>query len=187
MENRDLCLPVQNRYGVLSDPPYYVGGNQAGQIVSQVSRQDFDQSSLDNKMVHMFDELRFIRNKQVYCSRELTRLHDTVANVTDKLCQVVSTTNAQTIFLKTLAYKSIDMEARARRNNRICRGFIENYGKNCTQVLQDFLKNQLYIDSQFVYIARAHRLGQRNPRRQHNHRPIIANFRDFCDVETSDA
>ncbi|KAH3713010.1 hypothetical protein DPMN_072773 [Dreissena polymorpha] len=176
MENRDFCLPVQNRYGVLSDPPYYVGGNQAGQIVSQVSRQDFAQSSLDNKMVHMFDELRFIRNEQVYCSRELTRLHDTVANVTEKLCQVVSTTNAQTIFLKTLAYKFIDMEARALRNILIFQGFIENYGENCTQVLHDFLKNQLDIDNQFVYIARAHILGQRNPRRKHNHSQLLRTF-----------
>ncbi|KAH3727786.1 hypothetical protein DPMN_176776 [Dreissena polymorpha] len=101
-----------------------------------------------------------------------------VANVTDKLCQVVSTTNAQTRFLKALAYKSIDKEARARRNYLILPGFIENCGENCTQVLQDFLKNQLDIDSQFLYIARAHRLGQRNSHRQHNHRPIIANFRD---------
>ncbi|KAH3794779.1 hypothetical protein DPMN_148317 [Dreissena polymorpha] len=131
MDNQDFCLPIQNRYGVLSDPPNYVGCNQTGQtgqMLSQVSRQDFAQSSLDNKMVHMFDELRFIRNEQVNCSRKLSRLHDTVANVTDKFCQVVSTTNAQTRFLKTLAYKSIDMEARARRNNLIFRGFIENYG-----------------------------------------------------------
>ncbi|KAH3698188.1 hypothetical protein DPMN_085707 [Dreissena polymorpha] len=135
MENRDFCLPIQNRYGVLSDPPNNVGENQSDQIVSQVPRQDFAQSSIDNKMVHMFEELRFIRNEQVYCSRKLTRLHDTVANVTDKLSQVVSTTNALTRFRKTLAYKSIDMEARARRNNLIFRGFIENYGENCTQVL----------------------------------------------------
>ena len=29
-----------------------------------------------------------------------------------------------------------------------------------------------------------HRHGQRNPQRQHNSRPMIANVRDFCDIET---
>jgi len=47
-----------------------------------------------------------------------------------------------------------------------------------------FLKNRLDIDLTRVYTARAHRLGQRNPHRQHNSRPIIANVRECCDIET---
>ena len=64
------------------------------------------------------------------------------------------------------------------------RGFIEQYGEDCFAMLREFLNNRLDIDPTHVYIARGHRHGQRNPQRQHNSRPMIANVRDFCDIET---
>ena len=64
------------------------------------------------------------------------------------------------------------------------RGFIEQYGEDCFGMLREFLNNRLDIDPTHVYIARAHRHGERNPQRQHNSRPMIANCRDFCDIET---
>jgi len=60
-------------------------------------------------------------------------MHQTVSAVNEKV-KVIKTTNAQSDFLKTLACKSIDMEARLRWNNLIFRGFIENYGQDCTQM-----------------------------------------------------
>ena len=92
-------------------------------------------------------------------------------------------THSHLTFMKTLAYKSIDLEARSRRNNLIFRGFVENVGENCLNLLQDFLRNRLGIYTENIYIARVHRLCKRNPRRHHQMRPVIANFRDFSDIE----
>ena len=76
------------------------------------------------------------------------------------------------------------MEARARRNNIIFRGISENRGENCYQLVRDFLKNHLDIDSDRMYIARAHRLGRMQRNNQYQSRPIIVNFRDYCDIES---
>ena len=48
-------------------------------------------------------------------------------------------------------------------------------------MIHDFLRNRLDIDH--LYIARAHRLGQRNPNKRFQSRPIIANFRDYGTLE----
>ena len=48
-------------------------------------------------------------------------------------------------------------------------------------MIHDFLRNRLDIDH--VYIARAHRLGQRNPNKRFQSRPIIANIRDYGTLE----
>ena len=76
----------------------------------------------------------------------MTNLNQVVSSLTEKVNRVIDASNAQNDFLKTVAYKSFDLEARARRNNLIFRGFAENYGENCLQILQDFLRNRLDID-----------------------------------------
>ena len=63
--------------------------------------------------------------------------------------------------LKTLAYKSIDLEARSRRNNLILWGLAENVNENCFVVIRDFIKNELDLNADKMYLARAHRLGSR--------------------------
>lgn len=175
--NGDFETPVQYRFDILAERESRAQGECTNQ--NNITRQDFARCSLDDKMLHIFDELRFVRDEQVNCSRGMMYLHKTVQNMNDKMNQVIETTNTQTDFLKTLAYKSVDTEARSRRNNLIFRGLAENYGENCTQLILDFLKNHLDIDPHNVYISRAHRTRQRNPRRNVQSRPIIVNFRDY--------
>lgn len=102
--------------------------------------------------------------------------------MTEKIGQVIEVTNKNTSVLKTLAYKSIDLEARSRRNNLIFWGLYENYGENCFAVIRDFIINHLDLDANKMYLSRAHRLGPRKIGRQNPNRPIIVNFRDFCDT-----
>lgn len=186
MWNGDFELPVQNRFDVLS------GRESRGECANQnnnnntsVTRQTFASSNLDDKLLCLFDELRFMRDEQVTCGTNMQHLHHAVFEMTNKMTQVTETTNAQTEFLKTLAYKSVDMEARSRRNNLIFRGFSENFGENCIQIITDFLQNHLDFDPHHVYIARAHRLGPRRQGqgRRFQNRPLIANFRDYGIVE----
>ena len=103
--------------------------------------------------------------------------------VNDKLCKVFEVTNKNTNVLKTLAYKSIDIEARPRRNNLMFWGLIENSNENCFHIIRDFIHRHLDLDAGNIYLARAHRLGPRRIGERNPKRPIIVNFRDFCDME----
>ena len=76
---------------------------------------------MDNKLIHMFDELRFIRQEQVNSSLAINSFHRQMNTVNEKLNKVIHVTNTQTDIMKTLAYKSVDMEPRSRRNNLIFR------------------------------------------------------------------
>ena len=95
----------------------------------------------------------------------------------------IQATNRNTDILKTLAYKSIDQEARSRRNNLIFWGLAENLREDCFVLIRDFFQNQLDLDPDRIYLARAHRLGVKKPNLRGQRRPIIVNFRDFRDTE----
>jgi hypothetical protein len=125
MDDMDNFLLSQNRYAPLVDSKDISSTLQSTTTNENISREDFMLASLDTKMLHMFDELKFIRNSQVSCSKDIVHLHKAVSNVHDR---VIETANDQSDFLKTLAYKLIDIEARARRNSLLFRGFVENYG-----------------------------------------------------------
>lgn len=172
----DQGVSVRNRYEILQE-------KENNMQSPDISRTDFMHSSVDNKLGYMFDELRSIRCEQVNCRRGMQDFQRNLANLNDKMGQIVNISNSQTEFLKSLAYKSIDLEARSRRNNLIFRGFIENRDENCSMIITDFLQNRLDISPRDVSIARAHRLGQRVLHKQFQNRPIIVNFSDFQDVE----
>lgn len=171
-------LPVYNRFDALN--PLHGSGisintnpnTQVNTGVTNISRVDFERSSLDNKMVHLFDELRYIQHEQVNCSRGMLHFHQNLSAVNEKMGQVVQMSNAQLALMKTLAYKSIDQDARSRRNNLVFRGIAENFGENCLQLIYDFLRNRPNIAGD-VYIDRAHRIFTNNEKRHRQIRPII--------------
>ena len=76
---------VQNRFDVLGT----LGGPEAKTHVNigeaSTSRSKFENSSLDNKMVHLFDELRFIRNEQVHCSRGMVHFQQNIGEINETL------------------------------------------------------------------------------------------------------
>lgn len=190
MENSNSDIhrvPVQNRFSplVARENGECFGNKETftNHETPNVSRENFASSSMDSKLLLMFDELRFIRQEQVSGSLAVTRFQQQMCGLNDKLNQVIQVTNFQTDFMKSIAYKSIDMEARSRRNNLVFRGFLENTGEDCIQLIRDFLQNRLAIDSRHIYIARAHRLGRLAPNRRYQSRPIIVNFRDYGDTE----
>ena len=63
----------------------------------------------------------------------------------------------------------------------------ENLSDDCVSTLNAFLTDRLNLDPDAIFIQRAHRLGKirQRPHRagQPKHRPIIAAFRDYPDVE----
>ena len=89
----------------------------------------------------------------------------------EKLGQVVDATNTNTFVLKTLAYKSIDLEARSRRNNLIFWGFVKIPNENSFAIIRGCIANKLDLDPQNMYITLAHRPG---PRRIRSRNPRIS-------------
>ena len=54
--------------------------------------------------------------------------------------------NIQNQKLKMLTYRSIDLEARSRRNNLVFKGLADCNYENCKDVIVDFLSGELKID-----------------------------------------
>ena len=156
--------------------------NNTDQGEGQVSQ--LINSSSDDKLNFICNELRVIRSGQNQMNRNMSTFQQSFRLVNDKLCEVIEVTNKNTNVLKTLAYKSIDLEARSRRNNLVFWGLLENHHENCFAIIRDLIHRHMDIDAGRMYIARAHRLGPRKIGQRSPKRPIIVNFRDFCDTET---
>lgn len=199
------CLMLQQSQKMLSDMRYNVSSDNSfvpllseemtGDGFQTVKRKwnntgygegrvrPFMDSSSTDKLNLIFNELQVIRGNLEQMSRNVLNFQQSYRLVNNKLSEVIEVTNKNTNILKTLAYKSIDLEARFRRNNLLFWGLPENPNENCFQIIRDFVHRHLDLDAGNMYLARAHhlgprRIGQRNPKR-----PIIVNFRDFCDTD----
>ena len=89
--------------------------------------------------------------------------------------------------LRMLSYKSVNIEARSRRNNLIFRGITENNSRQCEGLILSFLADEMRIDTAGIVIDRAHRLGPITRTHVMNRsdpkRPIIVRFRDYRDID----
>lgn len=157
--------------------------NESTEEMEKLNRDLFLNSSKDNKLNMIFSELQHIRISQETTNRGMRSFQNSFVVMNEKLDQVVDVINSNTSVLKTLAYKSIDLEARSRRNNLIFWGFSEIPNENCFAIIRDFIADRLDLDPSRMYLTRAHRLGPRRTGSRNHSRPIIVNFRDFCDTE----
>ena len=193
-ENADYSLPTENRFIAdkvrdMTRDGYQMAGKRrrtntgSGSGTDSEQRSIFMLSGVEDKLSIIFDELMCIRSNQEKSYRGMLSFQSCFKNVGEKVTEVVKTTNRNTDMLKTLAYKSIDIEARSRRNNLIFWGFVENYSENCFDLIRQFIKNELNLDADRMYLTRAHRLGPVRLGTALRKRAIIVNFRDFCDTE----
>ena len=193
-ENADYTLPTENRFIAdkvrdMTRDGYQMAGKRrrtntgSGSGTESEQRSIFMLSGVEDKLSIIFDELMCIRSNQEKSYRGMLSFQSCFKNVGEKVTEVVKTTNRNTDMLKTLAYKSIDIEARSRRNNLIFWGLVENYSENCFDLVRQFIKNELDLDADRMYLTRAHRLGPVRLGTSLRKRAIIVNFRDFCDTE----
>ena len=82
--------------------------------------------------------------------------------------------------LKQLQYRTLDLEARSRRNNVLVFNLKEEEHEDIGEVFESFIRNQLKVASNVV-VQRVHRLGYN--KREGKHRPVIACLRDYADIE----
>lgn len=80
------------------------GKEKGKQPIMDVSRQDFINSSIDNKLTFMFDELRCIKRDQMSVNRGLVSLEKVLTGMGQKLGQVAQVSNQHADLLKTLSY-----------------------------------------------------------------------------------
>ena len=116
-------------------------------------------------------------------SRAQKEMRDSSQRIESRLKVLDSKSNNFEKREKNLRWKSIDNEARSRRNNLLFHGIREENNENCQKLIENFIKNELKINEPVV-IQRAHRLGRPTPsnsigRRVSQPRPIIVNLLDF--------
>ena len=189
-ENTGYAVPTENRFiadrvSEMTRDGFQMAGKRRRTNTGSDSEQRsiFMLSGVEDKLSIIFDELVCIRSSQEKSYRGILSFQNCFKSIGEKVSEVIKTTNRNTDMLKTLAYKSIDIEARSRRNNLIFWGLVENRNENCFALIRQFIKNELDLDSDRMYLARAHRLGSIRTGPGLRKRPIIVNFRDFCDTE----
>lgn len=133
-----------------------------------INKDEFKQLSMDDKLIAMFDEMGKMANKVDQCLHLHNRVNDLETHIDDHSAR-----------LTLLEYKSIDMEARSRRNNLIFGGIQEDKDENCHVTISNFLRDHLDITTS-PSMARAHRLGRF---KRDSTRPIIVNFLDTRHTE----
>ena len=163
----------------------------SGSSVAEASTQEsclFDSIPLDTfKTMNIGDKLEsiFVYLQDIWLTNQrLLKVEQTVRDLHDH-------TRVNSRCIDILAYKSIDGEARQRRNNLIFWRIPEFVNEECMTTLCEFLADKLDLDPESISIQRIHRIGRpQQPRRtltnqatQNIYRPLIALFRDYQDVE----
>lgn len=167
-------VPVQNKRKRFNTGSPDVGTDQI----------NFCALSVDEKLSQMFDKLNSLEQS----NNEIMKISQQMSSVQAKMNNVEQQTVNHDLFLKVLAYKSIDIEARSRRCNLVFHGLAEGKNENLSEILSTFMWNELGIDSEDLYIDRYHRLGSLYKAKQRQRtdtprRPIIIAFRDYSDID----
>ena len=196
VSNQVFSVPTQNKFGPLSEWVGYSMGVQdpAEQMewiaaqnkrkrintgMSGTEQSNFATLSINEKLSHMMDKLNSLEDS----NQTLAKFSQNLSTVQCKVNNIESRVEGHDLFLKTLAYKSIDIEARSRRRNLLlCRN------ENLTELLRDFLWTEMGVDSEVLYIERVHRLGSLYKAKQRQNtdkpkRPIIISFQDYKSTE----
>ena len=145
-----------------------------GKIVPEISQKKFKTYETDEKLNCIFGTLQ-----------SMSVSDQRLKKVEKDVRKIRSDTDMAMNRINVLACKSIDSEARQRRNNLVFYGVTEIVSGNCFDVMGVFNSDKLGLDPDAMCIQRAHRLGsQRRGRgRERKHGPIIAAFRNYQDVE----
>lgn len=144
--------------------------NENESFATITSKDEFKSLSTDGKLVTLFDMMWHVRGLSLRVDRSVHRDRQHIDENTRRI--------------KVLEYKSIDAEARSRRNNLIFRGVAESSDayENCEQQIKTLLRDKLEVDPDSCVIQRAHRLG-RKIRGATGARPLIVCFRDYSSID----
>jgi hypothetical protein len=143
--------------------------------------------------IDLNEKLSFIVNKLEKLDQNDKNIMTLTSNLTSamnssfkRIEQLEREKSVSDVYMKMIAYHSIDLEARSRRCNLIFYGLADLNNENTYDVLSDFFNDYLDLDLNDYYVQRVHRLGSLGRARalsQIPRRPIIVAFRDFPDTD----
>ena len=141
---------------------------------------NFPSLNMDEKLSQMFEKLNSLEQS----NKEIMKFGQQINSVQSKVDMVEQHTVNHETFLKVLAYKSIDIEARSRRCNLVFHGLKESKNENLEGKLQDFMWNEMGIDSDDFIMDRFHRLGSFHKAKQRQMtdtptRHVIVAFQEY--------
>lgn len=160
--NDDLFEPVPQRG---KRQRISTGGASNSDDIDQ--QLNFDNLPHDEKLSALFSRLAVVDVKV-----------DSLTDMNKRLGQAETVIKSHSDRLKLLEYRSIDIEARSRRNNIIYRNLDEAENEDCVQVINSFNYHELNLNS--THIERAHRLGRKVAGQN---RPLIVCYRDYTDTD----
>ena len=102
--NREFILQTQNHFETLDERDI----GESNIFPSEgITRHRFEHSTMVSKLMHTFDELRFIRNAQVNCNCSLSTCHQNRKCINERLNKVNEITNSHTELMNIISYKFI--------------------------------------------------------------------------------
>lgn len=152
------------------------GGKSNEQLVQDSLDPDFisnfEQMNSDEKLSAIFSTLTCNQNKIMHIEQKVNHIN----MFNGKMARAETVMHSYNDRLKLLEYRSIDLEARSRRNNLLFKGFPESRDENCRGIVCGLLQDKLSME-ELPTIERVHRLGRFNPAK--GPRPIIVAFSFF--------
>ena len=161
---------------------------QLGSVVEAVKSVTDEMGRLSGSVVQILAKMSEHDEKLQVMSAKIGKQTDELVKTNEHVGGIERKMSSVDLKVRELEWKSIDQEARSRRNNLLFFGIQENEDENCSALIGDLIKHELKLGQREIPLQRAHRLG---PRRANNTvgqgrsrpRPIIVAFLDHRDRE----
>ena len=183
-------IPHRAVGGVDRDEGFSTAGRSKRQRINtgdKYKTQDYAPETIPNQPLEISalssdEKMNLMLSKMVTYESKINSIEtkiDRVVNLIPRVDFAEKTLRKQDERITLLEYKSMDLEARSRRNNLLFKGFPEERNEDCKAKIKLLLKNQLELKHDIV-IDRAHRLGRFSPG---GSRHIIVAFSTFRETE----
>ena len=133
-------------------------------------------SHINNNKKEIMDKIGEVSVKVTQLEQDMRSVHELNNKVKD-MEQTMSEMGSEILRLRN---ESLYDKGRAMRDNLIFHGIREEMGENIEEVIRNFIKVKLNIDSSPIEIMRCHRMGGRN---QQKSRPVVTKFLRYTDKE----
>ena len=151
---------------------------------SKLMDEGSEDDAVDYETLEADEKLNLILSKVTLNEKRFKKLENICGSAvkhSKRLSQVETVMKSQEDRIRLLEYKSIDLEARSRRNNVLFYGLSESRNEDCKLIILDKLRQELDIAISESDISRAHRLGRYVMSKK---RPVIVAFQSYAVAES---
>ena len=151
---------------------------------SKLMDKGSEDDAVDYETLEADEKLNLILSKVTLNEKRFKKLENICGSAvkhSKRLSQVETVMKSQEDRIRLLEYKSIDLEARSRRNNVLFYGLSESRNEDCKLIILDKLRQELDIAISESDISRAHRLGRYVMSKK---RPVIVAFQSYAVAES---